>query len=821
MKQTTGFNPIKEETDGKIAKSVIWSTRALELAMRGLEQGKKLKANPFYENNIKLLKGDLVFQRTPEEIEEWQKCRNDIIYWVVNYAQLLTPEGIKKVKLRDYQEGYLKHVCESQLSIYLSCRQAGKCVDFTSIIKIKFISSCNEHAHNKLKKYYIEQDDYYELPIFELYNLYDNSFNWKLKYILYKLLYNTGNADSRRKDHIIALLAKLNTYCGDAKLIKSFMLNNIYIKTEEGWSIPGYIHQTKPLTEYEVITENNLILKCADRHKIFDENMNPVDIVDLHPNDLIQTEFGLDRVVQINKTNNALNMCDITVFNDNESYYTNNILSHNTTTSSLFLLHYSCFNIDKNALVLGNKRKTAIEILDKIKKIYLELPFFLKPGIYKWNESEIVFDNGCRIMAEATTINSGIGFTFHCVLADEFAHIPPNILESFYNNLFPTITAGKAKFLITSTQNGYNLFYRLYKAAEAGENDYKSYKTDWWEVPEWDPENKCWIKRDEEWHMRQVANYGSEEAFNKQFGTNFDISANTLINQKVIAKKQQMVYEFVNKDLLGVPNSEHYFWLPEFNPMTDLKNSYVVITTDLAEGGGGDDTVLPIARMINPGTDDLEVVGYFISNSVKREDVAISIQTMCCLYTDMNKTLLSFELNTYGELFLDRLISNIEKIPNLSTFDPNIIIKYYNEEMTRFRYGVKITPGNKKTYCMLFKEAFERNEIIFNDAKFLIQITNFSDNGNGKFAAAFGHDDIVMAVVQFMFVKNTIQYKLLRNEFNESQQSKISNEYNINDFLSQISTTNQYNNMFNMYNNYNINDESNKYARLNKFSNNG
>ena len=49
---------------------------------------------------------------------------------------------------------------------------------------------------------------------------------------------------------------------------------------------------------------------------------------------------------------------------------------------------------------------------------------------------EIVLDNGCRLMAEATTINSGISFTFHCVLADEFAHIQPNIMDKFYNNLF-------------------------------------------------------------------------------------------------------------------------------------------------------------------------------------------------------------------------------------------------------------------------------------------------------------------------------------------------------------------------------------------------
>ena len=359
MKQTD-FNPVKEESDGIKAKRTIWSSRALDLALTGLEQGKKLVANPFYENNTKLLKGDLVFQRTQEEINEWLRCKNDIIYFVEKYCKLMTPEGIKNVKMRDYQKKYLNHLMDNRLSIYLACRQCGK-----------------------------------------------------------------------------------------------------------------------------------------------------------------------------------------------------------TTTSAVFMLHYILFNVDKNALVLGNKRKTAVEILDKAKKIYLELPYFLKPGIYKWNEAEIVLDNGCRLMAEATTINSGISFTFHCVLCDEFAHVAPNIIEKFYNNLFPTITAAKARFMITSTQNGYNLYYRLYKAAEAKENEYAAFKTDWDEVPEWNPDTKKWEKRDEKWHQLQVANYGSEEAFNAQFGTNFDVSANTLITQKILNKNKRNLFEFENKDLYGITLSDCYYWRPD------------------------------------------------------------------------------------------------------------------------------------------------------------------------------------------------------------------------------------------------------------------
>ena len=38
--------------------------------------------------------------------------------------------------------------------------------------------------------YYYIKDDIYEIPIFELINLYNKSFIWKLKYPIYKLIYN-------------------------------------------------------------------------------------------------------------------------------------------------------------------------------------------------------------------------------------------------------------------------------------------------------------------------------------------------------------------------------------------------------------------------------------------------------------------------------------------------------------------------------------------------------------------------------------------------------------------------------------------------------
>ena len=613
------FNPVKEDKDGIIAKRMIWSSKSLELALSGILAGRKLVANPFYEKNTSLLKGDLVFDRTQEEIKEWLKCKNDILYFAEKYCKLMTPEGIKHIKLRDYQKNYLQHLEKNRLSIYLSCRQSGK-----------------------------------------------------------------------------------------------------------------------------------------------------------------------------------------------------------TTTSAIFMLHYIIFNVDKNALVLGNKRSTATEILDKTKKIFYELPYFLKPGIYKWNEGEIVLDNGCRILTSATTKNSAIGFTLHCCLWDEAAHVNPNIADEFYNNVFPTITAARARFMITSTQNGYNLFYRLYKAAEAGDSEYKAFKTDWYEVPEYLPEKKCWVKRDEAWRQMQIANYGSEEAFNSQFGTDFDVSANILINQRILKKNQQSLVTFVEKEMPGVKHSSFWRWHPNFDPI-NCAHEYIVCTTDIAEGGGGDYTVCKVHRLIDPGSNKLECVGYFRSNVLNRDEATLSIQMFISLMCNQDKVLLSFERNVYGEIFVNQLIENVMKnAPGCANFDQSCIVKYWNESGTKFTYGIKITSGNKSAHCLLYKEEYEKGLLVNDSAEYMVELNNFSDDGNGKYKAAFGHDDMVMAEVQLTFVRETLQYKLFKDEFETSYHASstpdtIFNPFEQYDpFNGQLETMYNINSMsyFDAYDPYSM-DQKHNISRLN------
>lgn len=434
--------------------------------------------------------------------------------------------------------------------------------------------------------------------------------------------------------------------------------------------------------------------------------------------------------------------------------------SGKSTTTSLFMLHFLLFNIDKNALICSNKYKSAKEVVTKAKAIYEQIPYFLKPGVSKWNEAEVVMDNGCRILAETTTAKSGIGDTIDFLVLDEFAHVAPNILDTFYNNIFPVITAAKAKLAIISTQNGRNLFYRLYTAASIGANEYKAFKVEWQDVPEWDPDTKSWVKRDEVWHQKQIANYGSEEAFDAQMGTKFDLEANTLVSQKYINSLN--LEKFENKTLHGVSLYDNWFWNPSYD-IESLKRDYIVITCDLAEGLKQDYTVFSLYRLTTPGSQDLECIGYFRSNTQSRENCTRSLLEFINRKLNPLHTILSYERNTYGELFRKELIGIAEQ--EFPEWGQDMIVKYYNESRTKYNYGILITRANKTAMCVLFKEDYESGKIINRDEMFNFELENFGNDGRDNFKAIYGHDDMVMSGIQLEFVKQTISFANLCDDF--------------------------------------------------------
>lgn len=204
------WDPVKYAKDGKKAQAVIWSTNVINAAVEAINQGLPLKANPFIGKNTLLLKPDLVFRKTEWEIEEAMKCMEDPVYFA-SKCQLMTPTGLRLVELRDYQVDYLHHLQNNRFTIWLACRQAGKSLTFFNKSFILFnTNNLDKKTKNKLngllKRYYfyIDKDNNYiiDLPLFELINLYDNSFIGRLRYHLYKIIYQIEYGRSKKTENV-------------------------------------------------------------------------------------------------------------------------------------------------------------------------------------------------------------------------------------------------------------------------------------------------------------------------------------------------------------------------------------------------------------------------------------------------------------------------------------------------------------------------------------------------------------------------------------------------------------------------------------------
>lgn len=271
------------------------------------------------------------------------------------------------------------------------------------------------------------------------------------------------------------------------KIINIIDIMGVSIKTDTGYHPITEIHLTQPYENYLLKTKD-FKLNCADNHIVFNENMEEVFVKDLKIGDKIQTENGIQIVLQVRNERWKASMFDVTVDSDDCRFYSSGILSHNTVNSAIFILHSLLFQNDKNAMVVANQRGTTVEILDKIKGIYQLLPFFLKPGVKVWNQGSIVFDNGCRIKTAARSKTPAIGFTIDILYLDEFAHIPSNIIKPYYTAVYPTVSAiQNSKIIITSTPNGINLFHKLLTDAERLDgdplkNNYKAKRVYWYEV---------------------------------------------------------------------------------------------------------------------------------------------------------------------------------------------------------------------------------------------------------------------------------------------------------------------------------------------------
>ena len=435
--------------------------------------------------------------------------------------------------------------------------------------------------------------------------------------------------------------------------------------------------------------------------------------------------------------------------------------SGKTITSSIFLLWYLLFNFEKNAMIMANIGDTAAELMDKIKVIMKGLPFFLKPGLIVYNVMTMKFDNGCRIMAKTTTKTSSIGYTIHMLYMDEFAHINPNFINQFFKSVYPTISSSQiARVIITSTPNGMNKFWELYKGAIEGENEFNPIRVEWWQIP----------NRDEEWKRKEIAALGSEEDFNQEYGCQFLSSSRLLLDSYTLKRLKNSEEQFIFHELSPFENSpidySNLIWHPKFDPTSifekDGQRFYVSI--DTASGGGGDYSVANIFKVAPMPTNVIKnkkffedesdffcllQVGIFRSNIIEIDEFKVLLEILIGGVLGVDNTRIVLELNYKGEILMDKLLDCEE------FFDEMFVYTKHSEASNRLKPGIKLTVKNKEKFCYDLKINTRSSKIIPCSKNGIHELANFGINPNGSFSSQIGKDDEAMTLVNINCVFDT------------------------------------------------------------------
>jgi len=416
-----------------------------------------------------------------------------------------------------------------------------------------------------------------------------------------------------------------------------------------------------------------------------------------------------------------------------------------TTTANAFLLHYILFNENASVAILANKASTAREIMGRLQLAFEYLPNFLKMGVIEWNKGSIVFANGSRIIADATSGSSVRGRAFNIIFLDEFGHVQNNIAESFFMSTYPTISSGiTTKVIIVSTPNGLNLFWKMWSDAVEKRSHYIPFTVHWSQVP----------GRTQAWKEETIKNTSAMQ-FAQEFECEFLGSTNTLISG---AKLRSLVFhDPIRRDRELDIHKE-----PE-------KGHTYTITVDVAEGQGLDYSAFSI---IDVTCIPYRQVAKYRSNKIQPLLLPTLVLTAARMYND---AFILVEINSIGlqvadilhyELAYENLIKVETKGKQGQQHSPGF-------KRTKIGFGLKQTKQTKMIGCTNLKALIESDKLLINDAETIMELTTFSASQQTFKAEEGNNDDLAMTLVNFGWLTGQKFFKAsISNNIREALQEE-------------------------------------------------
>ena len=427
-----------------------------------------------------------------------------------------------------------------------------------------------------------------------------------------------------------------------------------------------------------------------------------------------------------------------------------------TTTSVGYLLWLTIFTESQNVAVLANKGSLARDILAKYQLAYENLPTWLQQGVVTWNKGNVELENGSKIVAASTSSSAIRGGSFNCVFLDEFAFVPNNIANEFFNSVYPVISSGKStKIIIVSTPNGMNLFYKLWMDSIEGRNNYKSFEIHWSMVP----------GRDEAWKEETIRNT-SQRQFDQEFGCEFLGSSNTLISGY---KLQQLRYidpvaEFDKMKIYEHPIKE--------NGENNKADHLYCMSVDVSEGKNLDSSTFSIFDI---STTPYKQVATYSSSSISPILFPTVIVNAARLYND---AFILVEINNNPQV-ADFIHSDLEYENLLKVFTGNKKPQQLSAGFARgIQMGLKMSTQVKQVGCSNLKTLIEGDKLLINDFDTYSELTTFEQHKTSFAAAEGANDDMAMTLVIFAWATTQKYFReIVNHDIRKQIQLENMNQY--------------------------------------------
>lgn len=454
--------------------------------------------------------------------------------------------------------------------------------------------------------------------------------------------------------------------------------------------------------------------------------------------------------------------------------------SGKSQTAAAFLLWFAAFHEAKHVLVASNKGRNSIEIMDRIKFMYEELPWWLKPGVELYNRLTIKFDNKSMIEAQATTPDTGRGLSIALLYSDELAKVAPTVQKAMITSLSPTLSNG-GRWIITSTPDTdedrfshiwlnaeplpysdtwsynagveslekrdtnyetkfeteevkevYQMTHLIGPDSEEEVDRFKSFFAHWRTHPD----------RDEKFKIKQLNSGITYGEWQSEFECVFTGADDSLVSPMTLMRLSQLTKKPRGIDKFGG------YWYERVKP-----NTAYAIVIDPSEGRGRDNAVIQVWEVPSM----IQTAEWASNTADQTEQTRMMIRYMKRIYDQQqsnpahtigNEIYYSAECNGVGMGIITSILTEgEEKFPGF------LIDSSGNKGR-----GLRTTNTSKVQYCLQMKKLLERGLLVPSSKPLVSELKDFVKLGKGYEAKPGTKDDRVMSCVLMLQLIDELKY---------------------------------------------------------------